>query len=132
MSQAAVSAWCWTYLMRSIALTIPLLLEKFANLDIPDLLLHWLSPFVCQHRQRVKLGPARSEWTSIKAGLPQGTVPDPVSFLLHINDLRAICSGVNYVDDTTIWESCSADLIRNFKFSCHQLYCTEFNIRLAK
>ena len=84
-------------------------MEEFVNLGLPDFLLQWPTSFLRQRRQRVRLGPALSEWTPINAGVPQGTVLGPVCFLLHINDLRTTCDDVKYVDETTIWESCSAD-----------------------
>ena len=86
-----------------------LLLEKFGNLGLPDFLVCWLTSFLCQRRQKVKLGSAQSEWATINAGVPQGTVLGPVGFLLHINDLHTTCDSTKYVDDTTFWESCSVD-----------------------
>ena len=86
-----------------------LLLQKIANLGIPDFLVRWLTSFLCHRQQRVKLGTVLSEWTSINAGIPQGTVLGPIGFLLHINDLQTICRSVKYVDDTTIWEACATD-----------------------
>ncbi len=42
----------------------------------------------------------------MKAGVPQGTLLGPVTFLMHINDLRTDCDMTKYVDDATMWEVC--------------------------
>ncbi len=42
----------------------------------------------------------------MKAGVPQGTLLGPVTFLMHINDLRTDCDMTKYVDDATMWEMC--------------------------
>ncbi len=36
----------------------------------------------------------------------QGTFLGSTSFLLQVNDLKAICDDAKYVDDITLWESC--------------------------
>ena len=43
-------------------------------------------------------------------GFFRGLVLGPASFLLHINHLHTICSGLKYVDYTTVWETCCEDL----------------------
>jgi hypothetical protein len=83
-----------------------ILMNKILKLDIPDFLSSWLYSFLCDRRQRVKIGNTFSEWTDINAGVPQGTLLGPSTFLLHINDLQTECHAVKYVDDTTIWETC--------------------------
>ena len=83
-----------------------ILMKKISQLGIPDFLSSWLYSFLCNRRQRVKIGSTFSEWSEINAGVPQGTLLGPSTFLLHINDLKTECNSIKYVDDTTIWESC--------------------------
>ena len=47
------------------------------------------------------------EWTSVKAGVLQGSIPGPLSFLIYINDLSdSITSNVNiFADDTSIFST---------------------------
>ena len=87
-----------------------LLLEKLVHLGLPPFLIGWTASFLHERQQRVKLGSScQSDWTSSNAGVPQGTLIGPVAFLLHINSLHTDCNDVKYVDDTTVWESCSSD-----------------------
>ncbi len=83
-----------------------IVLTKLANTGLPDFLVNWITEFLFDRKQRVKLGNVTSDWCHIKAGVPQGTLLGPVTFLLHINDLQPACSTVKYVDDSTLWETC--------------------------
>ena len=84
-------------------------LKKLANLGLPNFLVRWLTEFLCERRQWVKLGQHLSEWSQVRAGVPQGTLVGPISFLLHINHLQTVVSHVKYVDDSSLWEVCGAD-----------------------
>ena len=55
----------------------------------------------------MKVGSTKPKFTTINAGVPQGTLFGPIGFVHHINDLRTTCDHVKYVDDCTIWEICS-------------------------
>ena len=84
-----------------------ILIDKMKNLGLPTFLVDWYSDFLRDRKQRVKIGDTTSEWASVCAGVPQGTLTGPTSFLLHINDLQTACAHVKYVDDTSLWESCN-------------------------
>ena len=84
-------------------------LKKLANLGLPNFLVGWQTGFLCERKQRVKLGQHLSDWSQVKAEVPQGTLVVPISFLLHINDLHTVVSHVKYVNDSSLWEVCGAD-----------------------
>ena len=86
-----------------------ILLKKLANSGVPDFLTRWVTAFLCERQQRVKIGDKYSQWSSVRAGVPQGTLLGPTSFLLHINDLQTECKTIKYVDDASIWAVCNRD-----------------------
>ncbi len=81
-----------------------LLLQKLANSGVHDCLTRWFTSFLCGRRQRTKIGDTVSEWSTINAGVPQGTLFGPVGFVIHINDLHTRLPTFKYVDDSTLWE----------------------------
>ena len=86
-----------------------ILLQKLANTSVPDCVTRWFTAFLCERRQRNKIGDYVSDWCTINAGVPQGTLFGPVGFVIHINDLQTCLPTFKYVDDSTLWEVCSAN-----------------------
>ena len=55
--------------------------------------MQWIRSFLCYRKQRVKINGCYSEWAEVISGIPQGTIPGPVLFIIYIyiNDLPEIC-----------------------------------------
>ena len=64
----------------------------------------WFSDYLNDRKQRVVLPGASSSWTSVKAGVPQGSILGPLHFLLYINDIvEDINSSTRlFADDTSL------------------------------
>ena len=90
-----------------------ILLTKCASLGLPNFLTKWLTSFLCQRKQRLKIGSVKYNFTTINASVSQGTIFGPIGFVHHINDLRTTCDHVRYVDDCTISESCAPSCVNS-------------------
>ena len=68
-------------------------------------MLNILSDFVRNRKQRVTLNGQSSSWTNVNAGVPQGSILDPLLFLIYINDLPdSLSSNAKlFADDTSLF-----------------------------
>ena len=81
------------------------LLLKLKSFGITGNLLKLLKSFLSNRFQRVVLNGQCSDWKSISAGVPQGSILGPLFFLIYINDLsNGLQSNVKmFADDTCLF-----------------------------
>ena len=65
----------------------------------------WFSDYLTNRRQRVVLPGSCSDWSYLKAGVPQGSILGPLLFLIFINDIvNDINSNIRlFADDTSLY-----------------------------
>ena len=81
------------------------LLHKLRAAGVSGEVLTWFQSYLSNGKQRVVLPGGTSDWVSIRAGVPQGSILGPLLFLLYINDI-VIDIGSNirlFADDTSLY-----------------------------
>ena len=78
------------------------LVFKLKQNGISGELLHILSDFLSNRKQRVVLNGQNSSWTNVHAGVRQGSILGPLVFLIYINDLSDnLASNAKLFSDNT-------------------------------
>ncbi len=72
---------------------------------------NWIDNYLSNRIPRVAISGAASHWASITIGVPQGSVPEPVLFIIYINDIDVGLNNFisNFADDTKIGSSIITD-----------------------
>ena len=91
---------------------------KLKQNGISGNLLHLMSDFLSNRKQRVILNGQFSSWTDVNAGVPQGSILGPLLFLIYINDLtNHLSSNAKlFADDTSLFS-----VTRNVMDSANEL-----------
>ena len=78
------------------------LLLKLEGYGMAGNLLQWFRNFSTNRQQRVVVRGTTSSWSSIRSGVPQGTILGPILFLIYVNDISSkISSTIKLVADDT-------------------------------
>ena len=66
------------------------LLEKMADLDMPDKVYNWLASYFSGHLHCIRYGTSTSALHEISAGIIQGSGIGPASYVVNSSDLTAV------------------------------------------
>ena len=99
------------------------IIYKLTQNGISENLLNLLDDFLKERKQRVVLNAEVSLWKNINAGVPQGSILNPLLFLIYINDLtEGLTTKVKlFADDTSLFsvvhdtETSAKDLNKDLK-----------------
>ncbi|KAK3535797.1 hypothetical protein QTP70_021110 [Hemibagrus guttatus] len=82
-----------------------LLQNKLTQLSVPSSICQWITSFLTDRHQLVKLGKFKSNSCTTSTGAPQGCVLSPLLFSLYTNDCTSTDPSVKllkFADDTTV------------------------------
>ena len=91
------------------------MLHKLSGIGCSDKVLCWFRSYLSCRKQRVHVvvGGQASDWASVEAGVPQGSIIGPLLFLIYINDIvRNIGANIRlFADDTSLYIVVDSPLI---------------------
>ena len=82
------------------------LLHKLETNGIKGNVLAWINNYLKDRQQRVCLNGQYSDWRTILAGIPQGSILGPLLFLIFINDITEVVRFTQirlFADDTCLF-----------------------------
>jgi hypothetical protein len=82
-----------------------MVIEKLVKLNLPSEAISWISDFLTDRFQRVKVRDKVSSWQPVISGVPQGSVLGPILFCVFIDSLHSVCTNsltYKYADDINI------------------------------
>ena len=94
----------------------PKLIHKLQKIGVGGTLLHWLSGFLSQREQSVRVQNYLSPPSPVTSGIGQGTILGPLLFILYVNDVTQCFSSVTniqlYADDAKLYGSATEETCR--------------------
>ena len=115
----------------------PKLMYKLEKYGVTGKFLNWISAFLSDRRQRVKVGEVKSEFAEVTSGVPQGSVLGPILFLIYIKDLSLVlrdCSISIFADDSKIYFKADyAECIERIQDDINRVaqWCNDWQLSVA-
>lgn len=81
-----------------------IVIQKVCRFIVSDFIVRWLTSFLCERQQRLKVFDALSVWVTLRGGMLPGSWLEPRIFVLLVNNLRPRLLTHKYLDDTTMTE----------------------------
>ncbi len=81
------------------------LISKLSSYHINQVLIEWIKQFLTSRQQQVIVHGKRSQKKEVTSGIPQGSVLEPLLFVVYINDLPDVLKSEPYLfaDDTKVF-----------------------------
>lgn len=76
--------------------------QKLTQLTVPASTCQWITSFLTDRRQQVRLGNITSSTRTTSTGAPQGCVLSSLLFSLYTNDCTSSDPSLKFADDTTV------------------------------
>ena len=108
------------------------LLLKLAAYGIRGNVLKWISSFLFERKQWVKVGSERSKEARVLSGIPQGSILGPILFTIYINDLPELLESTVkiFADDTKIYNITSNSNVIQEDLNKLQEWCERWKLYL--
>ena len=88
------------------------LLKSISKYGVKGKIVNWITALLTNRRQRVVVNESFSEWAPVVSGVTQGSVLEPILFLLYADDAKTFRS----ITDETQEEKLQSDLTGTYKF----------------
>ncbi|KAG5844283.1 hypothetical protein ANANG_G00160790, partial [Anguilla anguilla] len=110
----------------------PLLQDRLSQLHVPDSTCRWITDFLSDRKQHVKLGKHVSNSRTISTGSPQGCVLSPLLFSLYTTSSHLSVKLLKFADDTTLIGLISGGDESAYKWEIEHLvsWCSQNNLEL--
>ena len=86
-----------------------ILLDKLSRLNLGESVISWVRSYLSTRSQSVFANNVYSSFESVKQGVPQGSVLEPLFYIIYANDLIDTikhCKVALYADDTVLYTAC--------------------------
>ena len=88
------------------------LMEQVKSFGIQGDALRWISSFLSNRRQKVRVNGQHSEFKPVLSGVPQGSILGPILFTIFVNDIPDEINNIisMYADDTKLYAAVASDV----------------------